>query len=625
MLKKLIPLGLSFVLLGCGSSSDDSSSSETVTPIAASSSTIGFYLASWQSPAGTIITKNAAGEIVESVDVDDINTYSLSADSLNYLFFEFLPSDSIVTCPRFDGCGRVERGNVNDINDNSVIDYQEATSVNLSFQAQAFVAPGVNEIFFSPMSTLVSDNNYSAHLASISATAFNHLTHSDISDTLEREITANAYTYAAIVAASLDNTFILDDAFEKLINNNDDLDSWLLFNQYASQYLSNNLFSEEGNALIQGVVGQVQQTIASISTYSNWLTIDYSSQELESRELLVDTRNVLALARLQESMFADELDTNLEELENAFDDTSQETLTVLTKVVNIILTEYSPLSDNPPTTGTYTLEDLTIEFSSSPYTWAISGTFDDLPLNIDLSIPTFRISGVLGNRIEGVMAATVVNGDTILTVDVKEVVLQFDGTTEDDTDSEVETGIAELATEILIEKPSGSLLGNIAASFDRSVTNFGTESTTLSSLDFSGQYISSSQTTSFHITGIEATPFIGEDNDDLVFSIELDMPISGTSEFVLGYVGDIDQLSELTSGDLYININKRGLDLTVREVNDNISLVVTGQYGRWLDVKQSGKNYSGGLYFGDTKIGTVTAVRGIPGVQFDNGEFESLF
>ena len=53
--------------------------------------------------------------------------------------------------------------------------------------------------------------------------------------------------------------------------------------------------------------------------------------------------------------------------------------------------------------------------------------------------------------------------------------------------------------------------------------------------------------------------------------------------------------------------------------------MIHGAQGRWLDVKQKGRNYSGGLYFGDTQIADVTAVRGVPGILFPDGTFESLF
>lgn len=58
---------------------------------------------------------------------------------------------------------------------------------------------------------------------------------------------------------------------------------------------------------------------------------------------------------------------------------------------------------------------------------------------------------------------------------------------------------------------------------------------------------------------------------------------------------------------------------------NNINAVIKGAQGRWLDVKQKGRNYSGGLYFGDTQIADVTAVRGVPGILFPDGTFESLF
>ncbi|MGP5155857.1 hypothetical protein [Pseudoalteromonas prydzensis] len=60
-------------------------------------------------------------------------------------------------------------------------------------------------------------------------------------------------------------------------------------------------------------------------------------------------------------------------------------------------------------------------------------------------------------------------------------------------------------------------------------------------------------------------------------------------------------------------------------LGNNINAVIKGAQGRWLDVKQKGRNYSGGLYFGDTQIADVTAVRGVPGILFPDGTFESLF
>jgi len=350
------------------------------------------------------------------------------------------------------------------------------------------------------------------------------------------------------------------------------------------------------------------------------------AQSLESRELLVDVRNIIGVARLQEKSYSNELDAKFAELEGAFDEDTQATLTALTNALNEVITNYSPLADDSVPAGQYSLRDLDIDYSKSPYTWAITGTYDNLPISIDLSIPTFRVSGVLGNKIEGVMSATVTNGSTLLSVDVSELLIQFDGIdVVNETNPDADTGIAQLTTNVVINKANGELAGDLSLNLNRFVDSFGEVSTTLSSFDFQGDFESEVQSTAFHITAIESSPFIGEENDDLAFTFELDFPLSAANDFKFAYVGAVDNLTELTSTDIYVSAQGQALDLRIRDVNGNISLVAKGENGRWLDVKQAGRNYSGGLYFGDTKIAEVTAVRGIPGVLFPNGDFESVF
>ena len=224
------------------------------------------------------------------------------------------------------------------------------------------------------------------------------------------------------------------------------------------------------------------------------------------------------------------------------------------------------------------------------------------------------------------MSASVINGDTRLDVDVSELLVEFDGVSEQsELLPDAQTGIANITTDVVIAKQSGELTGEISLDLNRFVTAFAQEVTSLSAFDFAGQYQSDIQTTPFHITALEASPLTGEENDDLMFGLELALPLGGASDFSLAYVGDVIDLSQLTSSDVFISVKQKALDLRIREVNSNISLTAKGENGRWLDVKQAGSNYSGGLYLGDTKIADVTAVRGIPGVLFPNGDFESLF
>ncbi len=625
MLKKLLPLSVAVALSGCGGSSNDSSD-EAVEISVASTSTVNFYVPQWQSAKGTLNQLDSQGNVVESVAVENINTASVSVSPLNFYTFEFIPDDSALPCPRFTGCGRTLRGDVNDINENRLIDFEEITGVNLNYAARAYVAPGVNEVFFSPMSTAITAANYDATLASLSASPFYQLTHSSLSNTLEAEIVANAFTYGAIVAGVSVDDFDLATAFNDFITQQDDTSAWQTYSNLADQYLADNLYSQQGNGLIQSVAGEVKQTIASVTSYTNWQQKVEAEQALESRELLENIRDALGVIRLQETTYADDIDAKLEQLESALDDDTQKAITVLAEVINEVLINYSPLAEVSANDGQYTLRNLDISYSTSPYKWLITGTYDGLPVNIDMSIPTFRVSGVLGDKIEGVMSAFVVNGDTRLNVDVSELLIELDGTSEQsELLPDAQTGIANLSTDVAITKQAGELTGQLSLDLNRFVSAFAEEVTSLSSFEFEGQFQSDIQITPFHITALEASPLSGAENDDLMFGLELDLPLGGASDFSLAYVGDVIDLSQLTSSDIFISVKQKALDLRIREVNSNISLTAKGENGRWLDVKQAGSNYNGGLYLGDTKIADVTAVRGIPGVLFPNGEFESLF
>ena len=60
--------------------------------------------------------------------------------------------------------------------------------------------------------------------------------------------------------------------------------------------------------------------------------------------MLVDVRNIIGVARLQEKSYSNELDAKFAELEGAFDEDTQATLTALTNALNEVITNYSPLA-----------------------------------------------------------------------------------------------------------------------------------------------------------------------------------------------------------------------------------------------------------------------------------------
>ncbi|KKK65473.1 hypothetical protein LCGC14_2973790, partial [marine sediment metagenome] len=322
--------------------------------------------------------------------------------------------------------------------------------------------------------------------------------------------------------------------------------------------------------------------------------------------------------------YSDELLQNLTEFKDILDEESQQTLIVLANVLYDVIYNFSPLNDTDA--GIYTLQGLTIDYQQSPYSWAISGQYDNHAVEIDLTIPQWQISGLLGNKVSGVMSAKVTGQDTQLNVDVSDLVVSFDGTDDPFSDEQSDTtGQLTIATNVTLENEISRLTGDINLTANRFVTPFEELVTVLAGFDFKGQLDSASQTTLFNLQAIEATPFINEATQNLVFAVQLMMPLNGAKDFQLAYVGNLNRLAEINNAKIALRLKNRALEINLRTVGNNINAVIKGAQGRWLDVKQKGRNYSGGLYFGDTQIADVTAVRGVPGILFPDGTFESLF
>lgn len=623
MFKKLISVSLLMSLVGCGGSSDDKTT-DTLPVMLETSSTVSFYIAPWQAKSGTLTLINDSTGSVENSDVVDINNVTLPAATLNFHRVEFVSDGTTLPCPSFAGCGRTFRDNPYDENSNRRIDYQEVMDMTLSYRADFVAAPGENKLYLSPVSSLISDDNLDITLESLSATPFYHLTHSQLNDNLEAELLTNALTFGVILKRAADIEESLNTTGNSVIEQQAQLASLPFYRTYADRYVSENLLNVEGNPLLQSVVGEVKQKLASIGDAENIAQRELSQQQLHSKELLEDVRNILGVARLQEQKYSDELLQNLTEFKDILDEESQQTLIVLANVLYDVIYNFSPLNDTDA--GIYTLQGLTIDYQQSPYSWAISGQYDNHAVEIDLTIPQWQISGLLGNKVSGVMSAKVTGQDTQLSVDVSDLVVSFDGTDDPFSDEQSDTtGQLTIATNVTLENESSRLTGGINLTANRFVTPFEELVTVLTGFDFKGQLDSASQTTQFNLQAIEATPFINEATQNLVFAVQLMMPLNGAKDFQLAYVGNLNRLAEINNAKIALRLKNRALEINLRTVGNNINAVIKGAQGRWLDVKQKGRNYSGGLYFGDTQIADVTAVRGVPGILFPDGTFESLF
>lgn len=624
MLKKLLSVSLLMSLVSCGGSSDDRQTSIAPVTVESTSSLVSFYIAPWQSKTGTLTLTNDNTGNVQSIAVADINNVTLSAATLNFYRVEFVSDGTTIPCPSFAGCGRTFRDNPYDENNNRRLDYQEVMDMTLSYRADFVAAPGENKLYLSPVSSVISDENLDITLESLSATPFYHLTHSQLNDNLEAELLTNALTFGVILKRAADLEESLNTTGNSVIEQQAQLVSLPFYRTYADRYVSENLLNVNGNQLLQAVVGEVKQKLASIGDAQNIATRALEQPQLHSKELLEDVRNILGVARLQEQKYSDELTENLTEFEDILDQESQQTLIVLANVLYDVIYNFSPLNDTDA--GIYTLQGLTINYQHSPYSWEITGQYDNHDVQIDLSIPQWRVSGLLGNQVSGIMNAKVTGSDTQLNVDARELVVSFDGTDDPFSAEQSETtGQLKIATNVSLENEHSSLTGDIKLTANRFVTPFEELVTVLSGFDFKGQLISENQTTPFNLQAIEATPFIDEVSANIVFAVQLMMSLNGAKDFQFAYVGRLNRLAEISNAELALRLKNRALEINLRTVGNNINAVIKGAQGRWLDVKQKGRNYSGGLYFGDTQIADVTAVRGVPGILFPDGTFESLF
>ncbi|MGR3981551.1 hypothetical protein [Pseudoalteromonas sp. 1181_04] len=626
MFKKLISVSLLMSLVGCGGSSDNGTA-DTLPAMLETSSTVSFYIAPWQSTAGTLTIINDNTGSIENIDVADINDVTLSATTLNFHHVEFTSNATTLTCPSFAGCGRTVRNNPNDGNANRRIDYQEVMDMTLSYRADFFAAPGENKVYLSPISSVISDNNLDISITtqSLSATPFYHLTHSQLNDNLEAEVLTNALTFGVILKRAADIEASLNTANNTVVEQQAQLASLPLYRTFADRYVSENLLNEDGNQLLQSVVGEVKQQLIMIGSASNISPQERDEEQLHSRELLEDVRNIIGVARLQEQTYSDELKQKLTEFETILGEDSQQTIIVLGNVLYDVLYNFSPLNNTDA--GVYNLQGLTINYQQSPYSWAISGQYDDHDVQLDLNIPQWQVSGLLGNKVSGIMSAKVIGQDTQLNADVSDLVLSFDGTDDPFSNDQSETtGQLNIETTVSLENAnSGVLTGDIKLNADRFVTPFEELVTVVSGFDFKGQLVSENQTTQFNLQAIEATPFINEATQNLAFAVQLITPLNGAPDFQFAYVGRLNRLADITNAEIALRLKNRALEINLRTVGNNINAVIHGAQGRWLDVKQKGRNYSGGLYFGDTQIADVTAVRGVPGILFPDGTFESLF
>ncbi|TMP27881.1 hypothetical protein CWB99_13250 [Pseudoalteromonas rubra] len=633
-INRLIPFLLAGTLAACGGSSDPAPTVDTAQPnlghdtSEALSATVTFYVPQYGDTSGTLVVTKMSSNEKQELATNDLNTLTVNLQPGAVYQFEFNPSTENISCPRAQGCGRALLNDPNDLNGNDEIDYNEPVTASVQYELTAKPVAGQNQLFFSSYATLLSDAKLDSTVLSLTNTPIYHLSHSSINHSLRAEYAAKGFTYSDIMrqlnleGSDSDVISPLADAFDSAYKNAD-YDAWQGYINLVNQYFMETLLDEKESVLFASVVDQVLLSANEAMQLQDLIAFE-DSATVYNNELLNHFRDSLGVIRLQEEKYSEELNTQLQDIETLVaDDVAKESFVVLAEAVYEVVSTVSPATDSAP--GTYQTGELDIVYTTDPsFNWRVTGMSKGFEVNMDVTMPEWRKSAILGDRISGSGVVTVRKGGVSLQADLDDIYLLFDGALEAES-FETATGMSRFGGTITLQTDHSKTAGYLRMRLNRVASPQDTVESVIPNLRLRGQFETVNQVTPVTFYAAERTPFVYDTTLDLSFGIHADFDLKGAPDFQLQLAAEQGDFSNLNSAELGYLLGGRVIQLEVRRSGDNNNIVAKGKDGYWLDVKQKGRNFTGGYYYGDKLIGDVKTVRGIPGVLFPDGSFESLF
>ncbi|QPB82986.1 hypothetical protein CWC22_008285 [Pseudoalteromonas rubra] len=633
-INKILPLLLTGILSACGGSSDPAPTVDDAEPgfghdvTQVPSASVAFYVPKFVDTSGTLSVTQISSRETQQFTVNDLNEMTITLDSGVVYQFEFSPSSEQVFCPRELGCGRALRDDPNDLNGNEEIDFGEPVSANVSYSLAAKPVAGQNQLYFSSYATLLSDSQLDSTVLSLTNTPVYHLSHSRINQSLQAEYAAQAFTSADIMrqlniqGRQDDEISPLADAFD-LAYKHSDSTLWQSYIDQVNEYFIETLLDEKDSTLFSSVVDQVLLTANEALQLQDMVTLK-DSDTVFNNDLLDHFRDSLGVVRLQEEKYSDELDTKLREIESVVsDDVVQESFLALAEAVYNVVDNVSPARNSEP--GNYQIDDLDVVYTTDPlFNWQVTGFNRGFEVSMDVTMSEWRKSPILGDRIVGVGVVSVRKGDVSLEADLNDIFLLFDGSIDGDN-LQTATGTSHFAGEVTLQTAASMTKADLRLHLDRVRSPGNSVESIIANLRLRGDFETVNQVTPVALYAAEQSPYEFDTALDLAFGLHVDFDLKGGSDFQLQLAADPNNFTNLNSAEISYLVGGRVMQLDVRRSGDNNNIVAQGKDGYWLDIKQKGRNFTGGYYYGDQQIGDVKTVRGVPGVLFPDGSFESLF
>ncbi|KZX01959.1 hypothetical protein JL49_03090 [Pseudoalteromonas luteoviolacea] len=616
-------------LAGCGGSGGDAPKVLDIEPgfgndvNAQLEAEVEFYLPSFLEQKGELVITNLQDSSISSHTTDSLSQFSITLAVGGQYHIKFEPQNDQIMCPRMLGCGRSKLNDPNDLNENNEIDFGEPVNAKLNLELIALPVPGLNQLYLSPYSSAVTFSNYDSRPLSLTAAPHYHLTINSVLQRRKAEYVASAITYADIMQqyqSEISNSSQFVDAFNAAMSEDNDI--WTSYSELANEYLSDTLLGEDTNTLYRQ---HAAKTLLEVNELFRLRPLDKMQSSITpySNELLSEVRNALGVLRLQDEQYSAELKEKLNDVENIASDDAQEALVTIGEVIGDVVKHVSPAEGSEA--GQYELTGLDITYEiQSGFRWKVTGTRRGFDVNIDVSVPEWRISPTLGDKVVGTGGGVVTKAGTNLNFTFETFEIVSSSSFDPNNVQEV-TGVASAKGSLELTQTNAVLTGKIELNAIREALNIRLTKTIIPYLMVDGVLTTPNQTTPIRLYASERSPHALTEELDLTFGVQLELALNGGKDLRMQLDGEPNTFTNFGTIDVAMILGGHVSELTVTNVGGNINLIVRGRDGYWVDIKKKDKLYTGGFYFGDKTVGDVRTIRGIPGVLFPDGSFESLF
>ncbi|KZN43040.1 hypothetical protein N474_15605 [Pseudoalteromonas luteoviolacea CPMOR-2] len=629
-MKKLSAIyALSIALVGCGGSGADAPRVSDIEPGFGNDineqfeANIDFYMPPFMTQKGELVITNLQDNTSSTHQVESLNQFSTVLTVGGQYRFKFEPQSDQVYCPKTTGCGRSKLNDPNDLNGNNEIDFGEPVDAKINLELVALPVPGLNQLFFSSFSHAVSADNYDSRPLSLTATPHYQLTINTAFQKRKAEYVANAMAYADIMqqySSGVVNSSLFVDTFNDAMSQ--DSATWTSYAAFANEYLLDTLMGEETNILYRE---HSARTLLEVNELFNLRALGKNEESITpySKDLLVEVRNALGVLRLQEEQYSEELKQKLEDVENIASNDAQEAFVTIGEVIGDVVKHVSPFEGSAD--GQYELPGLDITYETQPsFRWQVTGVRRGYEVNLDITVPEWRISPTLGDKIVGTGGGTVTKPGTNLEVQFERFEIVTTGSFDPSNIQEV-VGISSAQGDLELTQQNAVLTGKVDLDLIRESLSIKSTKTIVPYLSINGVLNTPNQNTPIRIYANERSPLSLNEDLDLTFGVQLELALNGGKDLRMQLDGEPDTFSNFGTANIAMILGGHVSELTVTNVGGNINLIVRGKNGYWIDIKKKDTLFTGGFYFGDKLVGDVRTIRRVPGVLFPDGSFESLF